>query len=220
MIRFGRKIEPSIRSRFLESIEFVIRPPNAAVVCHPNRYGLRYFMATRWYQLTLRDLLIIVAILGGLCALLSYSISVMHDRWTCALCRQMRVNDMYFDLKWRTWRTVESETACTQWYRDHVEPTHNHVWVHARATAMRNLNGTPFGVIDREPLGRTIWQLSAEDQVSIYEHFTDPIEARDLFLSLTSPNSQTNNQDYVIMRSLQDWKDSGFQGPCPSAAAR
>jgi hypothetical protein len=149
--------------------------------------------------------------LTGFCAILSaiapFFITGYHDLWTCALCRSFRTDFIYLG---KLWRSEISETTCTQWYRDNVEPEHDHIWVHGRASALRDLYGNRFGAIDRDPVGRTIWRLSPEDQISFYQHFSNPNEGKSVFLNLANPNTKTNNKDFDILNQLLAWKESGF----------
>lgn len=158
-------------------------------------------------RVTLRGLFIFTACCAILLAIVPCFVTGYHDLWTCALCRSFRTDFVYLR---QLWRSEISETACTQWYREHVEPEHDHIWVHGRASALRDLYGNHFGAIDRDPVGRTIWRLTPDDQVSFYQHFSNPNEAKSVFLNLASPNTKTNNEDFEILDRLLAWKESGF----------
>lgn len=158
-------------------------------------------------RFSLRAVFALVAVCGVMSALASFVITGYHDRWTCALCRSDRIDYIYLD---RLWRTEIRETSCSQWYRKNIEADHDHVWVHARAAALRDLYGNRFGAIDRDPVGRAIWSLSPDDQLCIYQHFHNPADAKPLFLELASPQAKVNNKDYQILKALLAWRDSGF----------
>ena len=138
-----------------------------------------------------------------------------HDSWTCALCRMKRTEYVYLG---RNWGTEYTETECTPWYREHVESAHDHVWVRARDTAIRNLYGHPVGGGSRDPRGGAIWSLSPADQVAVYEHFPTTSEGKQLFLTLAQRTS--GHDDYAIIRRLQAWKEAGFKGSWQDAAQR
>lgn len=158
--------------------------------------------------------LILLTILGlAVVAVIPYFVTGYHDLYTCLLCRANRIDYIYLD---HTWKSTCTETACTRWYHDNIEPTHEHVWVQSRASALRNLYGQRFGAIDRNPVGRAIWSLTPEDQIAIYEHLPST-ERKDMFLRLIAPSTMADGRDYQILRSLQDWKEGGFKVPGPTA---
>lgn len=160
----------------------------------------------------------IKAAIAGVCVLvvaaIPYFVGGYHDRSTCVLCRAVRTEYVYLG---QTWRTGVTETACTRWYREHVEPTHDHVWVRGGATALRNLYGQRFGAIDRDPAGKAIWWLRPEDQLAIYEHLP-PTERRETFLKFVDPEVIDEQGDYALMRALKKWQDSGFSEMRPNGS--
>lgn len=150
------------------------------------------------------------SVLMGVCAVLAlaaYLVEGYDDLWTCAICRTNRIHYVYGGY---CWLTTFRESECTVWYRDHVEPEHSHVWVHARATAFKNLYGIRHGVMDRDPLGRMVWRLTPQDQIDIYSHAATPQDGVKLVLALVAHDSQTNNRDYALFEALHSWKASGY----------
>jgi hypothetical protein len=162
----------------------------------PPKFSLRAFFA-------------FVAACAVMSGLILFVITGYHDHWTCALCRCGRTDYVYLD---QMWRTELQENACSQWYSKNVEPDHDHVWVRARATALRDLYGNRFGAMDRDPVGRTIWSLSSDDQLRIYQHFPNPRDAKSVFFELASPQAKVKDTDYQILNALLAWRDSGFAG--------
>lgn len=160
------------------------------------------------YQL--RTWLIVLAIGLAMVAAVPYFVTGYHDHYTCVLCRTIRTDYIYVDRKWKTNIT---ETACSRWYRDNVEPTHDHVWVISRDSVLRDLYGQRFGAFSRDPAGKAIWWLNPDDQIAIYEHLPAGDRKR-IFLSFATPNS-ANGRDYEIVRSLEEWKEGGFKGATP-----
>jgi hypothetical protein len=160
-------------------------------------------------QVSLRQLFGLVAACCVASALIPYVVTGYHDFHTCAVCRMNRTCYVY---EGYTWRTAYAESACTKWYRESVEPEHEHVWVHARSTAMRNLYGQPYGVIDRDSAGKQIWWLTSDDQLAIYQHLPDPREGEALFISLTDSSPAVQSGNWRAYHSLKNWKESGFQG--------
>ncbi len=134
-----------------------------------------------------------------------------YDRYTCVLCRVNRIDNVFLG---RLWESSCTDTVCTPWYREHVEPSHEHVWVRGRAMALRNVFGWPVSVIDRDESGKAIWWLSPEDQVAIYEHLP-PEDRKRIFLGMVEKTKVDNRYDYVVMHSLREWKESGFVGEVP-----
>lgn len=152
----------------------------------------------------------VATVLLAACATLAlgaYFVQGYDDLWTCAICRVNRIHHVYAGHCWFT-RFTESE--CTSWYREHVEPEHSHVWVHARATALKNLYGIRYGAMDRDPVGRTVWRLSPQDHIDIYSHAPTPQDGVKLALALASADFHSNNQDRALFNSLQLWKTTGY----------
>lgn len=158
-------------------------------------------------RFSLRQFFLFVAACALLSAVVPFFITGYHDRWTCALCRSDRIDYVYLG---RNWQTETRETSCSRWYQQNIEPNHDHIWVHGRASAIRDLYGNRYGAIDRDPAGRTIWRLTPEDQLSLYQHIPNSADAKSVFTMLASPTTKTNNQDFEILNNLLAWKESDF----------
>ena len=143
-------------------------------------------------------------------ALIPYLITGVSARHTCVICRAQRADLIYFG---KTWQSEYSETACTAWYRNNVEPAHKHVWVRSISVGIPNLYGQNIGIgTNHQRPGRAIWRLTPQEQISIYQHLPDPLEAKRLFISLAQPPATNGGNDLFILHNLRAWIDSGFNG--------
>ena len=139
----------------------------------------------------------------------AYFITGYHDLWTCALCRQNRTDYVYLGI---TWKSVRRDTSCSRWYRQNVEVSHEHIWIHARSSAIRNVFGQRFGAIDRDPDGRMIWKLSPDDQIAIYQHLPNVADGKEIFRRLAKPDEHVSNDDLRTFEQLDKWKCLGYRG--------
>lgn len=134
-----------------------------------------------------------------------------RHRHTCVVCRLERM-----DYNWRFESTTTSyqETSCSKWYSAHVEPMHDHVWSPSSTCVMLNFYHQTLGVSDSEGRpGRAIWRLTPEQQMMVYQNSKDPLETRNVFLSLVDSAIMQDRHDISIASSLRDWIDSGFSMP-------
>ena len=53
--------------------------------------------------------------------------------------------------------------------------------------------------------------------MAIYEHLPDAAESKRLFLNLVKRETMADNRDFDILRCLQAWRESGFDGPWEKA---
>lgn len=139
--------------------------------------------------------------------------------FTCAICRLNRVE--YTSTLTGFTHTTSNETSCSKWYRVNVEPNHSHMWIRSSTTGFINYYGETIGIADHdERPGRVIWRLSPDQQIELYRHFDDPMQAKSLFTNLAQPESMVDRGDFSILHSLRQWTDSGFQGQwCPPTAS-
>lgn len=150
---------------------------------------------------------IILMAIVVLVAIIPFFAEGYDDLWTCALCRTNRTDYVYVG---HCWGTTCSESVCTQWYRDHIEAEHSHVWIHSSASALKNLYGQRVGTIDRDPIGRMLWRLSPEDQIEIYRHVGSPEDGKRLIFALVEPDSRSGDKDVALFHSLNEWQDSEY----------
>jgi hypothetical protein len=146
-----------------------------------------------------RFLIACVALLGA-CWLGLGSRSVR--RFTCAVCREGKVESRFLGLSWAS----QAETDCSRWYRDNVEPTHPHAWA-AHASCQRiGIPGLSSGFACS--MGSPIAGLSERVQVHIYEHFQDRLEAKRLFLSVARRDDMSGHRWEVLMA----WVNANYPG--------
>ena len=149
--------------------------------------------------------------------LFPFIIATYHD---CAIC----------GMKQTQWRVVgtgwflsarNQPTSCSDWYRTHVEPQHQHVWVRRTSAGGFDLFGWQVGTWQSGRLasGQFSWlPLGPHTQKQIYQKCPHPAQARTLFLKIARFDKSTattiNHQDELFTR-LNTWIESGLQGPWP-----
>lgn len=134
--------------------------------------------------------------------------------FTCVLCRLGRYDTTMFGLV----RSSFHENECSRWYRANVEPNHAHVWEPGTCTALLNGLGRPMGV-GCSPGRYPIRLLPSATQMRVYQHFTDPRKAKDLFANLTDARTHDDRLDehdeskgHLIVRAIEEWEVAGFPG--------
>lgn len=141
------------------------------------------------------------------CILRSHSCTLR--RHMCVICRFERIDD---ECIYRQTTSIYQDTACSVWYAPHVEPSHEHVWAPAACDVRFNLYGQRLGESQPYARGRAIRKFTPEEQIRIYEHFDNPLDAKRVFVSLTDMSVIERCGDLAIMESLLAWKDAGFSG--------
>jgi hypothetical protein len=122
--------------------------------------------------------------------------------YTCAVCR---LDKLEYDLLGLIWFR-EKETDCSRWYRDHVERSHTHAWI--RCTYCRRFGIPGLGGGYGCTIGGPLTGLSRTVQMSIYQHFKDPLDAKRLFIRL----GQTDADNQGIWDALMGWIDKDYPG--------
>ncbi|WP_339908067.1 hypothetical protein [Symmachiella dynata] len=164
----------------------------------------------RWCFLTINEWAVVAMVLVFLTAMLLSTPAWQRHRHTCAVCRLERT-DVTSPLGQLT--STFRETSCSRWYAKHVEATHEHLW--AANPTMQSIDsyGVVRGAGDNENRpGRVIWRLTPDAQIEIYKHFPKPLEAKQLFVSLTTPTVMRERHDFQILETLREWSDTGFAG--------
>lgn len=122
--------------------------------------------------------------------------------YTCAVCRADKVDYRLVALRW----TRHTDSDLSLWYEKNVESSHTHSWItmgRCRPFGIPFL-WTGFACTTRGPLAG----LSQSLQREIYEHFEDPLEAKQLFIEL---GDMTGNV-YRRWAPLMEWVDEGYPG--------
>lgn len=98
----------------------------------------------------------------------------------CILCRTYRVEHNRCGIRWDS----DQENGCTEWYRDRVAPTHEHLWVRTTSpVSYVNLFGQIGGVASNLSYGPAR-ALTPEQQRSVFEHIPDVQESQKVFVQL------------------------------------
>ncbi len=156
---------------------------------------------------------LVLVIVGGLAALLCLASTQAGSRTTstCVVCRLFRTETVFLGVR----RQTDTASECSTWYREHVEPDHIHIWQRSSCTAL--LNG--FGQRRGFACGRSgsIFQLPPVVQVEIYQHFKDPMMAKEIFANLADEKTSRERLDEddaprgdLIVSSLFEWANAGF----------
>ena len=164
----------------------------------------------RWLFLTITDWAVVAVLLVILTAMLLGTPAWHRHRHTCVICRLERTDvTSPFGQTTSTFR----ETSCSKWYAAHVEATHEHIWAANPTMQSVNAYGVVGGAGDNEARpGRVIWRLTPDEQMELYKHFSQPLQAKRLFISLTTPKVMRGRGDMAILGALQAWRDAGFTG--------
>lgn len=158
-----------------------------------------------WHRLSRIEYAIVSILLLLIGHMLLGSNAGYRHRHTCVICRLERV-----DHNWQ-YSAKNSTYKCSYWYPSHVEPTHEHVWSPNSAFVLLNFYGQAIGAGDNEERpGRAIWRLTPNEQIKVYQHFSNPLDAKTLFVSLLDPAVRQDRQDLVIVYSLREWIESEF----------
>jgi hypothetical protein len=124
-----------------------------------------------------------------------------NRRYTCAVCREGKVESRLLGLSWAS----QHETDCSQWYRENVEPSHAHAWAgrgYCQPMGFLGLGGVACSI------GSRITMLSESEQVKIYEHFENRLEAKQIFMRL----ARRDDEDDELYIALLRWIDQDYPG--------
>ena len=134
--------------------------------------------------------------LAGICLLFS------SRRLLCSVCRIERLESIPFGKTW----FHDEDNECSLWYRNHVEPFHEHAWMERTQCRRFGIPGIYRGFSCQ--IGSPLEGLSRRVQVQIYEHFENKLEAKQLFLRL----GQGIIGNGSTWTSLMEWLDAGYPG--------
>ena len=157
------------------------------------------FTRREWVAISVIVAVVAVLVLGGPLYFRHYN--------SCALCRLGRCDYRCLGVSWSRYE----ETECTPWYREHVERTHEHVWVSASTETERNIFGSVISIGDGDP--RSLFGLTPLEQVEIYKHIPDPDEARRVFRVIGADDGHDPLQHQRVRTAastIKDWVNSGF----------
>lgn len=98
------------------------------------------------------------------------------------------------------------------WYRQHIEPDHEHVWVAGSTLAELNAFGTVIGVGDGD--SRALFRITPVEQIEIFSHISNTAEAKNLF-KFVGEDQGTGDQAqrrriHGAVSTLREWAESGF----------
>lgn len=127
---------------------------------------------------TLKAVAVVVAV--AVFVLVLDSTETHRRQWhCCALCRLVKIDDE--NILGRRWSEYE-ETELSEWYPQHVEAEHEHVWQRSTSSAGFNIFGRTLWVADSDrPAGITRW--TPAEQIGIYGHVPDD-EVKHVFLMM------------------------------------
>ncbi|WP_145112051.1 hypothetical protein [Gimesia panareensis] len=144
-------------------------------------------------------------------------IATYHD---CAICGMKHTEWRMIGVGWLL-SSRNRATPCSDWYREQVEPEHQHVWVRRTSADGFDIFGWQVAswLSGRLASGQFSWlTLGVHTQQEIYQKSPDPAQARTLFLKLArfdkSSVKANQLQDQLFSR-LNDWIESDLKDPWP-----
>jgi hypothetical protein len=118
------------------------------------------------------------------------------------VCREGKVESRFLGLIW----SDLSETDCSRWYRENVEPSHAHAW--AAHGYCRRIEIPGLYRAFACSIGSPIAGLSDRVQINIYDHFNDRLEAKLMFLSMVGWDTGGGRQ----LKALMGWVNEDYPG--------
>ncbi len=122
--------------------------------------------------------------------------------FTCAVCRANTLDNNFLGLRWSS----QEDTDCSRWYSENVERFHTHAWIGCTYCRRFGISGLGGGYACF--VGGPLTGLSKKVQMTIYQHFEDPLEAKRLFIHLGQPDAEGNR----LWESLMGWVDQDCPG--------
>jgi hypothetical protein len=122
--------------------------------------------------------------------------------FTCAVCRANNVDNHLLGFRWSS----PESTDCSRWYTENVERSHTHAWIgctYCRRFGIPGLGGG-YGCF----VGGPLTGLSRTVQMTIYQHFEDRLEAKQLFIRLGQMDAESNR----MWEALMAWVDQDCPG--------
>ena len=177
--------------------------------------GVDEQMAVMKVRLSITEWIVCGVVVAILFALVAPGIEVGAERqYTCALCRANRIDATRL---WRQSSRIE-ESACSVWYATNVRKDHDHLWISSASETGYNIFGRAIRARSGER--NSLWFITPQEQVRIYDHFPDKAAAVDLFSRIADSESAGSQVERTAMlreaertvRQLQAWEKAGFPG--------
>lgn len=116
----------------------------------------------------------------------------------------------------------QAESECSRWYQDHVERSHEHLWVRGPYSEMYSLVGLRVSghQISGDADGPVVY-FSDSSRLEMYRRCENPRVARDAFVQLAcweADGTPERQQQRTLERELLDWEQTRFTGPWPISA--
>lgn len=137
--------------------------------------------------------------------------------YSCAACGKHRTDLLAFGMPLSR---TESETDCSRWYRNNLEPHHDHLWVRNPWSQNYYLWGTlpGFGNQSSNLADGPLAFVGTGMRLLIYQESDDPKKVRDIFIRLAkweSGSPQQRAEQEALFRQLNDWQNNGSGDPWP-----
>lgn len=161
-----------------------------------------------------RRFLIILAILF----LLFFPV-IMKTYHSCVICGMGRTEQRIVGI---LVSTSERDRLSNTWYRDNVEPQHEHIWARGGFSQFYSVFGIRVFMMQDLPgkyspfMGLIIH--GGQRHIDIYKNSPDPIRTRDLLVRLSKwepDGTNARKQQWEIFKQFQKWKESHFEDPWP-----
>ena len=159
---------------------------------------------TLWLILVVASLIVSVAPLAK------------RRHFTCAICGMSRQTLFMLSIPIRETR---ADTNCSRWYRETVEPRHDHLWV--RDTWSETCSVLGFRLFASNIAGHAdgpLVRFGTDLRHLMYQRCSDPEVARDAFIRLSrwgTEGTAEREEQIAVEMALAEWEDSGLTGPWP-----
>lgn len=118
--------------------------------------------------------------------------------------------------------TSDRDRLSNTWYRDNVEPQHEHLWARGGFSQGYNVFGILVFMMQDHPnkyspfMGLIVH--GGQRHIDIYKNSPDPIHTRDLLVRLAKwepDGTNARKQQWEIFKRFQKWKESHFEDSYP-----
>lgn len=138
---------------------------------------------------------------------------------TCVICGMGRIKQRCLCIPFST---TDQDRQSRIWYRDNVEPQHDHLWARGGFSTHYNVFGKFLFPIQNNPnkhspfMGLIIH--GGQRHIDLYKNSPDPIRTRDLLIQLAKwepKNTNARKHQWEIFKRFEKWKESRFKDPWP-----
>lgn len=165
---------------------------------------------TKTHPFSRRPVWVLLVVVLLFCA---FAPIVSEAYFTCGACGMDRTTRTALSL---TLADRQSETDCSRWYRDHIQPHHRHLWVRQPAQAMYSAFGVPIGrsFVAGRADGPVV-RFDSRTRMLMYQKSADANRLREAFILLSAwkkEGTPARQRQVAVEQALATWEDSGLAG--------